>query len=230
MDRVVSNSKMAECSNSLNPDAFSCPSSSKSSSTGQREQSESYYRTAVVNLGEKSNGNTNSIISEPRQEIVDNHLTTSPCSSSSTADTWSKSLKDFPPFSEKQINNQLIYNSKTMPDLRASSAHRNKMHGYRLWKEGYVKKLCTKADVLSGIKRLLLVKANVSASMKQQNYLVKCHLNQLSGEVVFSKCHCKAGQGGCCKHVAAVLYTLLDYKNLQLFYLFYLFNQVSDLQ
>ena len=67
-----------------------------------------------------------------------------------------------------------------------------------------------------GLNGFFLVKANVSASMKQQNYLVYCHLDQLSGEVAFSKCNCKSGQGGGCKHVAALLYLLLDYKNLEL--------------
>ena len=52
--------------------------------------------------------------------------------------------------------------------------------------------------------------------MKRQNSLVYCHLDQLSSEVAFSKCNCKSGQDGGCKHVAALLYLLLDYKNLEL--------------
>ena len=52
--------------------------------------------------------------------------------------------------------------------------------------------------------------------MKRQNSLVYCQLDQLSSEVAFSKCNCKSGQGGGCKHVAALLYLLLDYKNLEL--------------
>ena len=51
--------------------------------------------------------------------------------------------------------------------------------------------------------------------MKQQRYSVYCDLNE-SADVVYAKRNCKAGQGGCCKHVAAVLYTILDYSNLQL--------------
>ena len=73
----------------------------------------------------------------------------------------------------------------------------------------------TSPDILCGVRWLFLVKTNVSTSMKQQNYLVYCHLDQLSGEVAFSKCNCKPGQGGCCKHVVALLYRLLDYKNLE---------------
>ena len=121
-----------------------------------------------------------------------------------------------PPFGEKQIDNRLIHNSKTMPDLKAPLAYRHKKQGYKLWKEGYVRKVVTKPDILCGVKRLFLVKANVSASMKRQNYLVYCHLDQLSGEVAFSKCNCKSGQDGGCKHVAALLYLLLDYENLEL--------------
>ena len=82
--------------------------------------------------------------------------------------------------------------------------------------KGYVKKLRTKPNTCAGKERLFLVKANVSASMKQQRYLVYSHLDQASAEVKFLKCNCKAGQGGCCKHVAAVLYMLLDYLNLRL--------------
>jgi len=61
-----------------------------------------------------------------------------------------------------------------------------------------------------------LVKAKVSASMKSIQYLVYVYLNQESGDVEYAKCCCKAGQGGCCKHVAALLYTLLDFVNLNL--------------
>ena len=34
--------------------------------------------------------------------------------------------------------------------------------------------------------------------------------------MVHAKCNCKAGQGGCCKHVAAFLYTPLDYVNIDI--------------
>ena len=62
---------------------------------------------------------------------------------------------------------------------------------------------------------LFLVKADVGASINSIKYPVYVHLDHVSGEVE-SKCHCKAGQGGCCKQVAALLYTLLDYVNMDL--------------
>ena len=52
--------------------------------------------------------------------------------------------------------------------------------------------------------------------MKSVSYPVYVHLNQVDGEVEYAKCSCKAGQGGCCKHVAALLYTILDFVNLNL--------------
>eukprot|EP00794_Sanderia_malayensis_P013123 gene13123-14471_t len=105
-----------------------------------------------------------------------------------------------------------------MPDKIAPKAHRNKLHGYKLWKEGYISNVEVKSNVLTDNLTLYLVKSNVSASMKSIKYVVYCHLNQKTGDVIHAKCNCKAGAGGCCKHVAALLYTLLDYSNLELSY------------
>jgi len=38
----------------------------------------------------------------------------------------------------------------------------------------------------------------------------------LNGSVVGARCKCKAGAGRCCKHVAALLYCVLDYFNREL--------------
>ncbi|CAB3988451.1 aldo keto reductase [Paramuricea clavata] len=52
--------------------------------------------------------------------------------------------------------------------------------------------------------------------MKKKQYLVYVHLHQHSGDIAYAKCYCPAGAGGCCKHVAATLYQLLDYIELGL--------------
>ena len=39
-----------------------------------------------------------------------------------------------------------------------------------------------------------------SASMKNIQYNVYMHLDKFSGDVLFTKCSCKAGQGGCFMH------------------------------
>jgi hypothetical protein len=45
--------------------------------------------------------------------------------------------------------------------------------------------------------------------MRKKQYIVYVHLDQSSGDVVFSKCCCPVGVGGRCKHVAATLFQLL---------------------
>ena len=124
---------------------------------------------------------------------------------------WTKSLEKLPSFSHEKLLNELVRNSGTVPDKVAPKAYRNMKKGYGLWKGRYVKNTLVKADV-SAYRLLFLVKARVSASMKNVSYLVYVHLNQISGEVEYAK----AGQGGCCKHVAALLYTMLDFVNLNL--------------
>ena len=54
--------------------------------------------------------------------------------------------------------------------------------------------------------------------MKRNVYQVYIHLCQKSGKVLYAKCSCKAGAGagGCCKHAAASLYQLVDFKELNL--------------
>ena len=60
------------------------------------------------------------------------------------------------------------------------------------------------------------MKCFVAASMKKDKYTVYVHLCQKTGDVLYAKCNCKAGAGGCCKHVAAVLYQLVEYRELNL--------------
>ena len=126
---------------------------------------------------------------------------------------WTKSLDEWPNITSQHIARKLIDGSKTMPDSsKAPKAYRNKKLGYRLWREGYVRHIYVKPNVQANNK-LFIVKGKVHASMKKANYLVYVHLEQHGGEVLYAKCECKAGQGGCCKHVAALLYTLLDFVN-----------------
>ena len=41
-------------------------------------------------------------------------------------------------------------------------------------------------------------------------------LIQSTGEILYAVCNCQSGAGGFCKHVAAALYQLVDYKELDL--------------
>ena len=52
--------------------------------------------------------------------------------------------------------------------------------------------------------------------MKNVSYIVYVHFDQNHGYIAEAICKCKAGQGGVYKHVAALLYTMLDYLHLGL--------------
>ena len=66
----------------------------------------------------------------------------------------------------------------------------------------------------SGINAYVLGQMQSTYLDENVSYNVYVHLNQRSGDLIYSKCSCKAGQGGCCKHVAALLFSLVDYSNL----------------
>ena len=53
-------------------------------------------------------------------------------------------------------------------------------------------------------------------SLTSCQHIVYVHLSQYDGNIVHVKCGCKAGQGGCCKHVAALLSALLDFYQMDL--------------
>ena len=66
----------------------------------------------------------------------------------------------------------------------------------------------------SGINAYVLGQMQSTCLDENVSYNVYVHLNQRSGDLIYFKCSCKAGQGGCCKHVAALLFSLVDYSNL----------------
>ena len=96
-----------------------------------------------------------------------------------------------------------------------TGAHKHKRKGYQLFKDKYVKQVVVKPDVKKGNNQLyFIMKGCVNASMKKKNYFAYVHLKQDTGEVAYANCNCKAGKGGCCKHVVALLFQLLEYIQL----------------
>ena len=71
-----------------------------------------------------------------------------------------------PRFNESMIDDKLIANNETMTNVIAPKAYCNKIHGYKLWKEGYVNKVKVKANVSALDQQLFLVKAKAYVSMK----------------------------------------------------------------
>ena len=61
-----------------------------------------------------------------------------------------------------------------------------------------------------------LVKGCVDASMKKMVYTIYIHLCQDTGEVAYASCKWKAGKGGCCKHVVALMFQTIEYIQLAL--------------
>ena len=100
-------------------------------------------------------------------------------------------------------------------DNKSRGAIKHKILGYQLFKENFIKKLRVKPMVIA-TKPLFVVKCSVAAAMKRIQYDIYIHLCENTGEVFYAKCKCKAGAGGCCKHVAAALYQLVDYKELDI--------------
>ena len=94
-------------------------------------------------------------------------------------------------------------------------SYRNKSHGYRQWKEGYVKTTVIKSNVIAK-KVLFIVNVKADASMTNISYIVYVHFDQNHGDILEAICTCKAGQGCVCKHVVALLYMMLDYLRLSL--------------
>jgi hypothetical protein len=127
---------------------------------------------------------------------------------------WTKDLKLLPPFTQQLLEKHLI--SDIHKDNSVPGAFKHKKLGYGLFKERYVTKVQVKPNVQASHEIKFLVKAMVHASMKQKSYVVYVHLNQLTGEVVHASCACKAGKGECCKHVAALLFQIIDYIQLEL--------------
>ena len=127
---------------------------------------------------------------------------------------WTKDLKFLPKFTQQLLEKHLINNIST--NDMATGAHKHKKLGYRLFKDKYVSQVQVKPNVKTAHGVKFLVKAAVHASMRKQSYVVYVHLNQLNGEVVHANCACVAGKCGCCKRVAALLYQIYDFIQLEL--------------
>ena len=52
--------------------------------------------------------------------------------------------------------------------------------------------------------------------MTTGSYSTVVALSKISGYILGAQCNCKPRAGGCCKHVAALLYNILHYVELEL--------------
>ena len=105
--------------------------------------------------------------------------------------------------SHEQIHKYFV--SDKEEDRLDRGATKHKIAGNKPFKEGYVKGMKVKPNIDENI-QIFIVKCFVVASMKKFRYQTYIHLCQKRGAIYYAKCNCKASAGGCCKHVAAVLY------------------------
>ena len=85
-----------------------------------------------------------------------------------------------------------------------------------MFKNKYIGKVEVKANVVKGRMLWFLVKGCVNAAMKNKIYTVRVHLNQANRKVVYSNCTCEARKGGRCKHIVALLFQIIKYKQFDL--------------
>ena len=125
---------------------------------------------------------------------------------------WTRYLKLLPPFTYNKLQKHLGLDSQQ----NSTGTKKDEKLGYRLFKEGYVSNVQAKSNIPNSASgKSFILKATVHASMKKLSYVVYVHLNQVNGDVVHGHCSCKAGKGGQCKHVAAMLYQIIDYVQLE---------------
>jgi len=137
------------------------------------------------------------------------------------AEGWTSSLHQLPPFNYGSLYAHLVTDSLTIPNNQRSAANasyqagamKHKEQGYRLFRDNHVMMVrFNPAD-----DNYCIFHAYVKPSFKcTGKYSVIIYLAKRSGCVTGAKCNCKAGAGGCCKHVAALLYSILDFTELGL--------------
>ena len=123
---------------------------------------------------------------------------------------WTKDLNGLPTFTYELLTKHLSIENA------AVGSQKHKKLGYQMFKDKYIGKVEVKANVVKGKMSCFLVKGCVNAAMKSNTYTVYVHLNQANGEVVYSNCTCAAGKGGRCKHIVALLFQIIEYKQLDL--------------
>jgi hypothetical protein len=119
---------------------------------------------------------------------------------------WTRELKSIPPFTYELMQKHLGTDPATAQEDTVG-AHKHKKKGYQLFKDKYVKQVMVKADVKKENEQLFYI---VKGCVRKANYVVYIHVNQVTGEISYANCTCKAGKGGCCAHVVALLFQIIE--------------------
>ena len=130
---------------------------------------------------------------------------------------WTRNLTGMPPFTHELLQEHMITNTANkVNNGQPNNAHKHKKAGYQLFKDKMVTQVLVKANIMKGKEKFFLMKCVVHASMKKTEYSVYVHFYLDTGKIFHANCSCAAGKCGCCKHVAALLFQLLDFTQLEL--------------
>lgn len=127
---------------------------------------------------------------------------------------WTTDLTDMPDLSFQKIHDYFV--NAISNDGQKREAMKHKTSGYQLFKDGYVKKVKVKGHFVINNDSRFIINNQCTATMKATTYNVVIHLSETDGHVLYAFCPCKSGAGGSCKHVAATLYQLVEYKELDI--------------
>ncbi len=170
-----------------------------------------------------SNGYANYVVNPDKHvtyEIVQQYVNNTAAKiTSPLLANWKDSLGDIPQrFSFTHMYEFLMKRSvlvlgkdaQILETLDLPVAEKPLVKGYNFYGSGHVTEI--KVNVTDGYCH---VWSKVYASMKDQLYLSKIVLEGASGLVISAECACVAGRGGKCNHVAAVLFALLKFREVQ---------------
>ena len=124
--------------------------------------------------------------------------------------SWTRNLQSLPAFTYELLTKHLG------TGLPGTGTLKHKKVGYQLFKDKYVSQVHVKPNVMKGNASCFLVKCSVNAAMRSNTYNVYVHLSEDDGDVVYANCSCIAGKGGQCKHVVALLFQVIEYKQLDM--------------
>ena len=109
---------------------------------------------------------------------------------------WDRSLAGLP----------VLFGEGMIYEHLGGKTEKHRVAGYTLFKCGNVENVLVRVE-----DGMFEVKGMISASYSRDRYFVLLSLDN-SGKVSKGKCLCKAGATGKCKHVAALLFQLNEYK------------------
>jgi len=128
-------------------------------------------------------------------------------------DGWTCSLHEMPNFQHCFMFEYLAANLEKENQVRRG-AFKSKRDGYALFKAAHVQKVQLNS---TSHEEICFFESRVKASMtRNKSYRTNISLWKSSGKVRSGSCNCKGGAGGRCRHVGALLHTLLDFVESEL--------------